>query len=265
MQEPDAGAVLALLEDTVSEAGEIALRSFQANPKTWDKGGGAGPVTEADLAVNAHLRDVLMGSYSDFGWLSEENEDSAERRDARHLFIVDPIDGTRSFIEGSRTWAISVGYAIDGQMAAGIVHLPARALTYKALRGKGATKNGAPIQARTTTAPDGASVLSAKVNFRDAAWDRVPPKPEISFRSSLAYRLALIAEGRFDAMLTLRNTWEWDVAAGSLLVTEAGGAVASLDGPDPRFNTERAALPGLMAGAPGLISNYLAHGPRLAG
>ncbi|MEM9812616.1 MAG: 3'(2'),5'-bisphosphate nucleotidase CysQ [Pseudomonadota bacterium] len=259
MQEPRGD--LALLLDAAEEAGAVALRYFQRDPKTWDKGSGAGPVTEADLAVDTMLRSGLLAARP-YGWLSEETEDDARRLSADTVFIVDPIDGTRSFIEGSRTWAVSLAVAVKGQIEAAVVHLPARGLTFAAARGQGATLNGEPLRASTAT-PGSETILSAKSNFTPRYWRDVPPKPDLSFRSSLAYRLALVAEGRFDAMLTLRATWEWDVAAGVLLATEAGAKVATTEGTAPLFNTPSAALPGVLAGAPRLIDTYLAHGPRL--
>ena len=76
--------------------------------KKWDKDEGAGPVTEADLAVNAYLEDTLQAARPDYGWLSEETEDSEARLKKSRAFVIDPIDGTRSFIEGSTTWAHSI-------------------------------------------------------------------------------------------------------------------------------------------------------------
>ncbi|MEM1374362.1 MAG: 3'(2'),5'-bisphosphate nucleotidase CysQ [Pseudomonadota bacterium] len=258
---PEPRGDLALLLDAADEAGAIAMRHFQRDPKTWDKGGGAGPVTEADLEVDRMLREGLL-SARDYGWLSEETEDDPSRLTEDRVFIVDPIDGTRSFIEGSRTWAVSLAVAVNGEIETAVVHLPARNLTFAAERGQGATLNGAPL--RVSGAQPGAEkVLSVKANFAARYWRDVPPRPEISFRSSLAYRLALVAEGRFDAMLTLRSTWEWDVAAGVLLAEEAGAKVATTEGTAPRFNTASAALPGILAGGTRLIDHYLSYGPRL--
>ncbi|MEM6477853.1 MAG: 3'(2'),5'-bisphosphate nucleotidase CysQ [Pseudomonadota bacterium] len=264
MQEPEERAPdLALLLEAAKDAGKIALSHFRAAPKTWEKGGGAGPVTEADIAVDTMLRETLRAARPGYGWLSEETEDDRSRLSAEDVFIVDPIDGTRSFIGGSETWAVSLAVARRGVVRAGVVYLPAKGLTFAAARGQGASLNGDRIEVSQPADPALAHVLSAKVNFTKAHWQSVPPRPLLSFRSSLAYRLALIAQGRFDAMITLRDTWEWDIAAGSLIVEEAGGRVVTTAGDAPRFNTPRAALAGVLAGAPGLISHYAACGPRL--
>lgn len=264
MPEPDVASDLELLLVAARQAGAIALKHFRSDPDTWDKGDGAGPVTEADLEVDTYLRQALTSARPDYGWLSEETEDSADRLARSHVFIVDPIDGTRSFIDGSPTWAVSLAVVRDGQPTAAVVHLPARDLTYAAALGAGATKNGVSICASAISDPNTAQVLSAKVNFREDHWHRdPPPRPNLSYRSSLAYRLSLVAEGRFDAMLTLRRTWEWDVAAGTLIVTEAGGKVHTMEGVPPQFNSPSAALPGILAGAPALIARYAESGPKL--
>lgn len=252
---------LSLILDAAEEAGAIALSHFQSDPETWDKGDGAGPVTEADLAVDAMLRRELLAARP-YGWLSEETEDDAARLSSDRVFIVDPIDGTRAFISGSRTWAVSIAVVEKGEPVAAVVHLPAHGRTFAAAKGQGATLNGEPMTA-SQVLPGAEKILSAKVNFMPQYWREVPPKPELSFRSSLAYRLAVIAQGRFDAMLTLRSTWEWDVAAGTLLAQEAGARVTTTEGTVPRFNSPSAALPGILAGAPSLIDYYLSHGPRL--
>lgn len=255
---------LDLIRKAAEAAGKIALGYFTAEVRAWEKDGGAGPVTEADLAVDSFLRDTLTDARPGFGWLSEETEDGSERLSRSDVFIVDPIDGTRSFIEGSKTWAISIAVACDGVVMAGVVHLPARGLTYAAELGGGAMCNRSPVRTSPAKELETARVLSAKSNFKPDYWHNVPPRPELHFRSSLAYRMACVAEGRFDAMLTLRPTWEWDVAAGSLLVTEAGGSVATTTGM-PRFNNASPLLDGIVAGAPNLVASYLEHGPRLPG
>ncbi len=255
---------LTLLLEAARAAGDIAMRHFREEPEVWDKGGSAGPVTEADLAVDAMLRARLLKARPDYGWLSEETEDTTDRLTCEHVFIIDPIDGTRSFIEGSQTWAHSLAVARGGIVTAAVVLLPARGLTYAAARGKGATCNGAPMCVAVSASLDKTEVLSSKVNLRPEFWRADPPTIQQTFRSSLAYRLAAVAEGRFGAMLTLRETWEWDIAAGTLLVEEAGGTARTTIG-TPKFNTPSAALPGLIAGAPQLVDTLMAHGPKLSG
>ncbi|MEL6958820.1 MAG: 3'(2'),5'-bisphosphate nucleotidase CysQ, partial [Pseudomonadota bacterium] len=204
---PDAD--LTLLIDAARAAGEIARSYVGASPDVWDKSDGQGPVTEADLHVNRQLLADLQAARPDYGWLSEESEDSEARLKTERQFIIDPIDGTRAFIDGSKDWAHSIAIAEGGQVIAGVVYLPMRDALYAAALGQGATLNGETIHTSTRNHMDAATLLSAKPNYDPRHWKAGPPAARRTFRSSLAYRMALVAEGRFDGMLSLRPTWEW--------------------------------------------------------
>ncbi len=239
---------LALLIDAAKVAGEVAIPYWQQSPKTWEKDEGAGPVTEADLAVNDMLAEQLRGARPGYGWLSEETEDSADRLGHERVFIVDPIDGTRSFIAGEKTWAHSLAVAENGRVIAAVVYLPLRDKLYTAFAGGGAYLNGAPICPSGREDTTDAAVLCARSNLTPVHWQGGVPPVKCHFRASLAYRVALVAEGRFDAMMTLRDTWEWDVAAGVLIASEAGAGVVDRFGQKPIFNNPHPAIAGLIAG-----------------
>jgi len=247
---------LALLTEAALAAGEIASDYWGKGPRIWDKGDGAGPVTEADFAVDEMLRDRLLGARPDYGWLSEETEDGPERLERDRVFIVDPIDGTRAFIAGERTWAHSIAVAEAGRIIAASVYLPLKNRHYTAEIGKGAALNGKPIQNSDCADVAGARVLTSRPTLTTEFWPHGVPPVDRHFRPSLAYRLALVAEGRFDAMITFRDTWEWDVAAGALIVAEAGGTVTDQRGGNARFNNKRPMLDGLIAAAPVLHSAF---------
>lgn len=242
---------LALLVAAGTKAGEIASSYFGREPKIWNKGDNAGPVTEADLAANAHLEAVLQAARPDYGWLSEETEDAAARLSAKRLFIIDPIDGTRAFIDGSKDWAVSLAVVEDGIPIAGVVVMPRRGETFTAQRGKGAMLNGSPITVTPQTDIGSASVLTNKVTMQPEHWKggHVPGFKR-TFRSSLAFRMCLVAQGRFDAMMTLRPTWEWDIAAGALIVAEAGGTVTNRQGAPLRLNNQHPQVDGILASGP---------------
>ena len=238
---------LTLLTEAARAAGGIARSYFQKNPRVWDKGGSAGPVTEADLEVDRMLSGDLRGARPDYGWLSEETEDSAARLSQEHVFIVDPIDGTRAFIEGVPHWAHSLSIAKSGQVVSAAVYMPMLGLMFTATLGGGAYLNDEPINVSTRHETPGANILSSKANFREEFWPGGFPNLQRSFRSSLAYRLCLVANGEFDGMLTLRPTWEWDVAAGCLIVAEAGGLATDQAGAQPVFNSIAGQLNGIVA------------------
>jgi myo-inositol-1(or 4)-monophosphatase len=241
------GNDLSLLIDAAHAAGQLAVPFWCKSPEIWDKGDGAGPVTEADIAVDNMLRSNLRASRPDYGWLSEETDDNTDRLSHEHVFIVDPIDGTRAFISGEKTWSHSLAIARNGQITAAVVYLPMREELFTAERGNGAYLNETKIHQSGRTEVTGATLLSARPNLDPKHWHGTPPALDLHFRTSLAYRLALVAQGRYDAMLTLRNTWEWDVAAGSLIATEAGARATDSRGDTPSFNNEYPAHPGFLA------------------
>ena len=244
---------LPLLIDAAREAGRIATRYSGTQAQRWDKPDGAGPVTEADLAVNAMLERDLQVARPDYGWLSEESEDTTDRLSCDKVFIIDPIDGTRSFAEGSRTWAHSLAVAENGEVTAAVIYLPLRDLFYTAAKGQGATLNGARIQASSPGSLSAAEILAAKPNLDPKHWTAgEAPEFKRVYRPSLAYRMALVAQGRFDGMLTLRPSWEWDIAAGDLILREAGGLSTDRMGQALRFNNAHPHLNGVVAAGPEL-------------
>ncbi|MEL7099285.1 MAG: 3'(2'),5'-bisphosphate nucleotidase CysQ [Pseudomonadota bacterium] len=245
-------ADLPLLIDAVRAAGRVATSYRGDLARLWDKPDGAGPVTEADLAVNDLLRTQLELARPAYGWLSEETEDGTARLRRDAVFIIDPIDGTRSFAAGHKTWAISVGIVERGVVTAGVVYLPARGLLYAAARGQGAWLNGAALRVSEHGALSGATVLAVKHTLDAQHWPGGVPQVQREHRPSLAYRLGLVAQGRFDGMFTFRASWEWDIAAGSLIVEEAGGTVTDKTGAPLRFNNPHPALNGVVAAAPGV-------------
>lgn len=244
---------LALLVEAARQAGEVARGFTGPTAKRWDKPDDAGPVTEADLAVNDLLLTQLRGARPGYGWLSEETEDNDARLGHDRVFIIDPIDGTRSFVEGADTWAHSLAVAEAGVVTAAVVYLPMRDMLYAARRGGGATLNGAPIHCSDLEQLAEATVLAARPALVAERWHGgQPPVFKRSYRPSLAYRMALVADGSFDAMITLRRTWEWDIAAGTLIVAEAGGTCTTTGGAPLRFNNADPRVDGIVAGGPAI-------------
>ncbi|MGJ8617625.1 MAG: 3'(2'),5'-bisphosphate nucleotidase CysQ [Sulfitobacter sp.] len=243
------GRDLSLLIDAALMAGRVATSFVGDTAQRWDKPDGAGPVTEADLAVNDLLHSVLRLARPDYGWLSEETEDNESRLTNEYVFIIDPIDGTRSFVEGSSTWAHSLAISRNGVITAAVVYLPMRDKLYAAGLGDGATLNGKTIAVSDLSDLSEATVLAARPAMIADHWAaKTTPTFKRSHRPSLAYRLALVAQGRFDAMITLRQSWEWDIAAGALIVSEAGGKCTDRAGTKLRFNNPDPRLNGVVTG-----------------
>lgn len=253
------GNDLPLLTAVAYEAGHIAARFWRKSPKVWHKPDHQGPVTEADLEIDAMLYRTLTSARPDYGWLSEETEDDTARLAARRTFVVDPLDGTRAFVDGERTFAHSLAVVEDGQVISAVVLLPLRNKLYAAGLGKGASLNGTPIHSGTRDTLEGAHVLLASPALDGRHWRGAVPVLHRHLRPSLAYRLCLVAEGRFDAMLTIRDSWDWDIAAGALIVTEAGGSISDRSGQALQFNTPRPMSHGVVAGAPAIHSEIVAR------
>ncbi len=249
---------LSLLIRAAERAGDIAGQYFQRDPKIWDKGT-EGPVTEADLAIDTMLRETLLGARPDYGWLSEETEDDPARLSAETVFICDPIDGTRAFIEGQRSFAHSLAVVRGGQVTAGVVFLPMRDKLYAAARTHGATLNGQPLRVTRATTPAQATFLTTKANLTPEHWPNGVPDVGRAYRPSLAYRMSLVGEGRFDGMMTFRPTWEWDIAAGALIIEEAGGRATDSRGKTLGFNGQSAQVDGVLAGAPDVHRTLVAQ------
>jgi myo-inositol-1(or 4)-monophosphatase len=253
------GHDLALLTDAARAAGQIALRYWKQSPQAWDKGGENGPVSEADLAVNDMLKATLMAARPDYGWLSEETPDDPARLTCDQVFVVDPIDGTRAFLAGEAAFAHSLSVVTKGQVTAAVVFLPALDQLYTASITAPALRDGQPIAASQRAELAGADILTTKANLAPERWVGGVPEIKRSFRPSLAYRLCLAAEGRHDGMFTLRDAWEWDIAAGSLIAERAGVVVTDQLGKPLSFNTASARANGVLALPPVLHSALIAQ------
>jgi len=213
---------LALIREAAREAGRIAMSFFGKNPEVWLKTG-ASPVSAADYAVDHFLRKFLIGARPAYGWLSEETVDTPERLSALRTFVVDPIDGTRAFIEGRSTWCVSVAVVEAGRPLAGVLDCPARNEFFEAAVGGGAFKDGERIAVRAAgPTPLVAGPKSLFANA-DIPWPgdfrRGPYFP------SLAYRVAAVASGDLDATYVKPNAHDWDIAAADVILSEAGGRI----------------------------------------
>ncbi|HEY7248589.1 MAG TPA: 3'(2'),5'-bisphosphate nucleotidase CysQ [Xanthobacteraceae bacterium] len=230
---PDYIDVRDRLAEAVREAGMLALTTFRRELKSWIKGRSS-PVSEADLAVDALLRERLP-AISNAAWLSEETEDDPARLQAREVWVVDPIDGTRAYLAGSPDWAISAALVSGGRPILAALYAPVSDELFLSVAGKGATLNNAPIH---TTGGDniaGAKFSGARQRLDSLA--AVEPRIERSARvPSLALRLARVASGTLDGTFTAPNSHDWDLAAADLLVHEAGGALTTLTGELLQYN-----------------------------
>jgi myo-inositol-1(or 4)-monophosphatase len=218
------------------------------------------PVTEADEAVDAVLKSTLPQPGE--GWLSEETIDDPSRLGRPRTWIVDPLDGTKEFVQGIPEWCVSIGLIEEEQPVAGGILVPTRGLTILGSLETGVTVNGEPARVRTHTRLDGVRVLASRSEVRRGQWERFANAPfEVQPMGSVACKMGLVAAGLADATWTLVPKNEWDVAGGTALVRAGGGAVWRPDGEPLRFNQRKTLLPGLLATPAGLeqpVRDFLA-------
>jgi myo-inositol-1(or 4)-monophosphatase len=218
----------------VREAGDLARQAFGTPIRTWVKEHDS-PVSEVDIAVNVLLKDKLTAVAPDAGWLSEETEDDPARLAASRVWIVDPIDGTRSFIAGRPDWTVSVALVEARRPIVAALYAPVTNEFFLAVAGAGATRNGAPIAASPGAAIAGARIGGPK-GFLDRLATVVPAVIMTPRVHSLALRLARVADGTLDAAFASRTSRDWDLAAADLLVHEAGGALTTTGGVTLAYN-----------------------------
>jgi len=242
---------LDLIRAAAREAGDLALSLLEGEVKAWAKPGGS-PVTEADLAVDLLLKARLRAARPDYGWLSEETRDDSSRLDARRTFVVDPIDGTRAYVRGLPWWCVSVAVVERGAPVAGVLYAPAVGETYEAAAGGGARLNGVFIGVGERTDIEGASVLGDEPYLRGPQWPQPWPAMRIERRNSLAYRMALVASGQFDAVIALSSKCDWDLAAADLIVREAGGRASDHLGRAFAYNQPTVNKPSVICAGPDL-------------
>jgi myo-inositol-1(or 4)-monophosphatase len=247
-------AELETAERAAREAGAIIMGYYGKEYRIEQKGKN-NPVTVADLEANLKIQEVLLGRYPEDGWLSEESKDDLKRLKAKRVWVIDPIDGTREFIEGIPQFTVSIGLAVDGRAVAGVVYNPAQEKLYKGGQGAGATLNGKPIYVTPRADVQG----SALIVSRSEPKKRFQPFMDlckVETVGSIAYRLALIGGAEGDAMLTFRALHEWDVCGGVAVVEGAGGVVIDGRGEPIRFNREDSLCRGMVAANPMLAKSF---------
>ena len=216
---------------------------------------GHDPVTEADRALDAVLHKELLRSGE--GWLSEESVDDPIRLQHSRVWVVDPLDGTREFVQGIPEFCVSIGYVENGRPVAGGIFNPATNEIFLGSIESGVTYNGKPAQPSQRNTLDGALVLASRSEVKRGEWKAFENSGfKIRPMGSVAYKLALVSAGLADVTFTLTPKNEWDVVAGAALVQSAGGFVSTLEKTNLTANRRDPLLSGLLASGP-LLENEL--------
>lgn len=244
-----------LLEATVREAGALAQTLFRQQVRNWNKPDGS-PVTEADVAVDRLLKTRLQSVRPTYGWLSEETPDHPSRLDCENIWIADPIDGTRSFISGGDRWCVGAALISQGRPVLAAVYRPIVEHFYSAQRGLGAFLNGVKISVSDRPSLDGARLTGSRKAL--SRFNRREIIADTNVDLPLLMRLCRVASGETDGTYSPGHKNDWDLAAGDLMVHEAGGSVTALDGSVYVFNRPETYQAGLIAGNRSIHSEMMA-------
>jgi myo-inositol-1(or 4)-monophosphatase len=218
---------------------------------------GHDPVTEADRAVDAAMRQILLREGE--GWLSEESADDMSRLSKNRAWVVDPLDGTREFVQGIPEFCVSIGFVEGGQPVAGGICNPATNETIIGAIDAGVLYNGKPAKSSQRTTLKGSLILASRSEVKRGEWQQfLSDEYQIRPMGSVAYKLGLVSAGLADITFTLTPKNEWDVAAGAALVASSGGFVATLDNAPLQCNRRNPLLSGLIASGPFLREELLA-------
>ena len=245
---------LNIAKDAAIKAGKLILNYYKSDYEIKDKGY-HNPVTTADHAADARIKEILMESRPEYGWLSEETVDSPDRLNKERVWVVDPIDGTKEFIEGVPQFVVSIALVEDGEPIVGVLYNPVTTETFTAAKGEGARLDGVPIRCSTKENVKDMVILNSRSETRRGLWE---PYDGI-FRKlraigSVAYKLGLTAAGKADIFASLRPKNEWDICAGNCIINEAGGKLIDLYGSSRKYNLKKTLLePGLIAGDIGAV------------
>ena len=237
---------MAIAQEAVRNAGQVILSYYTSQYAVRQKSPD-NPVTTADTAANQVLHETLLGAFPEAGWLSEESADDPDRLQREMVWIVDPIDGTKEFIQGIDEFVVVVALVIRQQVALAVTYNPVRQELLHAIRGRGAFCNGQPIGVSATDRLQNAVTLASRSEYGRGEF--VPFQDVLAVRplGSVANKLAHVAKGIGDLTFSLVPKNEWDICAGTLLIAEAGGRVTDRHGRAFLFNQPDTLRTGIIA------------------
>jgi len=240
---------LKLAVDASIKAGEIIMKYYCADYEIKEKGY-HNPVTTADNEADAFLKSTLTSARPGYGWLSEETVDSKKRLAKDKVWIVDPLDGTKEFIEGVPQFVVSVALVEKGIPIVGVLHNPVTKETFHAAKGEGTYLNDTRYKCSIKDSTKEMVILNSRSETRRGLWEPYKENfKELRPIGSVAYKMGLTAIGKADIFATLRPKNEWDICAGACLINEAGGKVININGNELSFNNQKTLIePGLIAG-----------------
>lgn len=240
------------------EAGQLLLQHRKAGIKVEYKSGPDDPVTIADREASQLILQGLQEAFPDDGFLSEEEPDDTARLTRRRVWIIDPIDGTRSYTEGRPDFCVSIGLAVDGQAALGVIYAPATDELFEGVVGTDAAEAEATEPAENMLkAPQTRRLCVSNTEYNRELnnWKQenqnapANERIEVLPSHSVALKLARLGYGQGDATFSVAPRHEWDVCAGDAILQAAGGELRRRDGQKICYNQAKPHIEqGIMAG-----------------
>lgn len=228
------------------QAGAVIRRWYDGDFTVAEKGADS-PVTEADTEANRAIHAAITAAFPDDGWLSEETRDSPERLGKRRAWIIDPLDGTKEFIKHIPEFCVCIGLVEEGQPILGVCYNPVTDEMFTGTAARGVRLGDTPVSVTDLADLAAARVLASRSEVGRGEWREFEQDFAVELTGSVAFKFALVAAGRADATFSLVPKNEWDVCAGTALVTFAGGRVTDRFGIPIRFNRADPLLPGIIA------------------
>jgi myo-inositol-1(or 4)-monophosphatase len=223
------------------------VRRWYAGEYTVSEKAHDSPVTEADVEANQRIQQIIGAAFPNDGWLSEETRDSAARLAKSRVWVVDPLDGTKEFIQRIPEFCVSIALVEAGVPVLGVLYNPASEELFAGHAGGGVMLNDRAVRVTATTDIARARFLASRSEDKRGEWDEFKNELHVELTGSVAYKLGLIAAGRGDATFSLTPKNEWDICAGAALITAAGGRITDRYGQALRFNKPKTLLPGIIA------------------
>ncbi len=255
---PDMQNILNITKSAAHDAGDI-IRSFYHSEYEVKMKGKGNPVTEADIAADNKLKNILTSAFPEYGWLSEETRDTPSRLTKERVWVVDPIDGTKEFVEGVPNFVVSIGLVENGYPILGIIHNPITKDTYSASLGGGAFLNGKKFTISNKVDFSKISILNSRSETKDELWTQYNSIfNKLIPIGSIALKLAMVAVNKADMVASLKPKNEWDICAGHCLINEAGGKLLTIKGCEISYNNSNTLIkPGLVAGNASVIDSFI--------
>ena len=221
-------------------AGKILMKHFSASDKKVKYKSLNNPVTIADHEADQYLSEFIGGEFPDDGWLSEETVDTKERLEKSRVWIVDPLDGTKEFIEGIPHFSISIALVEDGHPVIGIVYNPCTEEMFYAEKEKGSYLNGSNVKISIKEKLIDSSIVVSRSEYRKKLWDAYKENfSEINPIGSVAYKLGLVGANQYDIFSTVAPKNEWDICAGDCIIKEAGGVFKTINDKNIIYNQKK--------------------------